>query len=147
MKGKDLSSYLFEKFYSYVREYRIHVSKNGCFYTCRKMLKTDCKEDKNAWQRHDDNCVWMVEENPLFDKPANWDTIVSECVKALQSVGLDIGACDVRVQSAKDSKGNKRKEVDFIIIEINSAPSMGERTEIEYLKELPKLLKDKFVNK
>lgn len=147
MKGKDLSSYLFEKFYSYVREYRIHVSKNGCFYTCRKMLKTDCKEDKNAWQRHDDNCVWMVEENPLFDKPANWDTIVSECVKALQSVGLDIGACDVRVQSAKDSKGNKRKEVDFIIIEINSAPSQGIRTAEEYLKELPKLLKDKFVNK
>lgn len=147
MQGKDLSNYIFEKFYSYVREYRIHVSKNGCFYTCRKMLKTDQKNNENAWQRHDDNCAWIVEENPLFDKPINWKQIEKECVKALNSTGLDFGACDIRVQSAKDAKGNKRKEVDFIIIEINSAPSFGERTEIEYLKELPKLLKDKYINK
>jgi len=146
MKGKDLSNYLFEKFYNYVREYRVHVSANGCFYTCRKMLKSDIpKEDR--WFRNDSNSVWILEENPLFDRPANWTKIVEESVKALNATGLDVGACDVRVQSAKDSKGNKRKEVDFIIIEINSAPSMGERTEIEYLKELPKLLKDKFVNK
>ena len=144
MQGKDMSHYLFEKFYSYVREYRIHVSKNGCFYACRKMLKQEFKGSKNAWQRHNDNCVWMVEENPLFDKPNNWKEIIDECIKALESTGLDFGACDVRVQSAKDAKGNKRKEVNFIIIEINSAPSFGDRTEEEYLKELPKLLIDKF---
>lgn len=143
MQGKDMSHYLFEKFYSYVREYRIHVSKNGCFYACRKMLKQEFKGSKNAWQRHNDNCVWMVEENPLFDKPNNWKEIIDECIKALESTGLDFGACDVRVQSAKDAKGNKRKEVNFIIIEINSAPSFGDRTEEEYLKELPKLLIDK----
>ena len=143
MKGKDLSSYLFEKFYSYVREYRIHVSKNGCFYTCRKMLKTDCKEDKNAWQRHDDNCVWILEENENFDKPVNWNEIIEHCVKAVTSCGLDFGACDLRVQNNTDSEGKKRHACDFIVVEVNSAPSFGEVTLEKYKVELRNLLIEK----
>lgn len=142
MKGKDLSNYLFEKFYNYNREYRLHVTKNGCFYTCRKMLKSDAPKDKR-WFRNDSNSVWIVEENEQFEKPINWKTIEEQCVKALESTGLDFGACDVRVQSAKNNEGKKRKDIDFIIVEINSAPSFGERTEVEYLKELPKILKEK----
>src|SRR5690606_37664702 len=41
LPGKTLSNYIFEKYYNYNREYRLHVSKDGCFYTCRKMLKSD----------------------------------------------------------------------------------------------------------
>lgn len=145
MKGKDLSNYIFEKFYNYNREYRLHVTKNGCFYTCRKMLKSDVPKDKR-WFRNDSNSVWIVEENEQFEKPINWKVIEEQCVKALEATGLDFGACDVRVQSAKNSDGNKRKEVDFIIVEINSAPSFGDRTEVEYLKELPKILKEKSTN-
>ena len=145
MKGKDLNNYIFEKFYNYNREYRLHVSKNGCFYTCRKMLKSDIPKDKR-WFRNDSNSVWIVEENEQFDKPNNWKIIEEECIKALKATGLDFGACDVRVQSSKNNEGKLRKEIDFIIVEINSAPSFGERTEIEYLKELPKLLKDKYIN-
>ncbi|HQJ56211.1 MAG TPA: ATP-grasp domain-containing protein [Caldisericia bacterium] len=138
MKGKDLSNYLFEKFYNYVREYRVHVSANGCFYTCRKMLKSDIpKEDR--WFRNDSNSVWILEENPLFDRPANWTKIVEESVKALKATGLDFGACDVRVQSSKTEKGKKREEIDFIIVEINSAPSFGDITAEKYLQELPKI--------
>jgi carbamoylphosphate synthase large subunit len=142
IKGKDLSNYIIEKYYNFVREYRLHVSKNGCFYTCRKMLKQDTPEDKK-YQRHDDNCVWIVEENPLFDKPTNWEAIVAESVKALKSTGLDFGALDLRVQSAKDSKGKVRPDPEFIIIEINSAPSMGDITIIKYNEELPKLINSK----
>lgn len=142
IKGKDLSNYIIEKYYNFVREYRLHVSKNGCFYTCRKMLKQDTPEDKK-YQRHDDNCVWIVEENPLFDKPSNWNTIIAECVKALQSTGLDFGAIDLRVQSAKDGKGKVREAPEFIIVEINSAPSMGEITTLKYNEELPKLINSK----
>ncbi len=138
MKGKDLSNYLFEKFYNYVREYRLHVSANGCFYTCRKMLKSDIpKEDR--WFRNDSNSVWVLEENPLFDRPTNWTKIVEESVKALKATGLDFGACDVRVQSSKTEKGKKREEIDFIIVEINSAPSFGDITAEKYLQELPKI--------
>lgn len=123
--------YLIEKYYNYSREYRLHVTENGCFYTNRKMLKADATD---RWYRNDSNSVWIVEENPAFDKPDNWDHIVGECVRGLKAVGLDVGAFDVRVQS----KGN-----DFIICEVNSAPSHGNRTSHEYAKEIPKIVKQK----
>lgn len=143
MNGKTLSNYILEKYYSYSREYRLHVTSDGCFYTCRKMIKEDTPKDKR-WFRNDSNSVWIVEENEQFDKPANWDKIVQECVKAMTSCGLDFGACDVRVQSATDPKsGEKRKNPEFIIVEINSAPSFGTKTAQKYLEVLPALLKKK----
>src|ERR1700739_25689 len=36
--GKTLSNYIIEKYYNYSREYRLHVTEDKCFYTCRKML-------------------------------------------------------------------------------------------------------------
>ena len=134
-ENDSLNEYIIEKYYNYSKEYRLHVTKDGCFYTCRKMLKEDAKE---RWHRHDMNSVWIMEENPLFEKPSNWDLIVEECVKALNAVGLDIGACDIKVQSEKgrDRGGNP----EFIILEINSAPSFGNQTLIEYEKQLRKML-------
>lgn len=142
LKGKTLSNYIFERFYNYNREYRLHVTKNGCFYTCRKVLKNDTPNDKR-WFRNDSNSTWILESNPLFDKPVNWKQIESECVKALNAVGLDFAAMDVRVQSANDKKGNKRKEVDFIVIESNSAPSFGEQTLEKYKEVIVQLIKEK----
>lgn len=142
LNGKNIENYIFEKFYNYNREYRLHVSKNGCFYTCRKMLKNDVPKEQR-WFRNDSNSVWVLETNEAFDKPKNWKDIEKECINALKATGLDFGACDVRVQSAKTEKGKERTEIDFIIVEINSAPSMGEITEQKYKEELPKLLKDK----
>lgn len=145
LKGKDLSKYIFERFYAYSREYRLHCTKDGCFYTCRKMLKDDVPKEKR-WFRNDSNSVWILEENPMFDKPKNWEEIVQECVKALKAVGLDMGAFDVRVQSAKDKDGNTRKQVDFIVLESNSAPSFGEVTAEKYKEVIPKLINDKIEN-
>lgn len=143
--GKNLNRYIFEKFYSYLREYRLHITEDGCFYTCRKMLKRDAPEE-NKWQRHDDNCVWILEDNELFDKPSNWDTIVEHSVNALKAVGLDIGAVDVKVQSATNSNGRRRNNPEFIIIEINSAPSFGSITAEKYKETIPKVLKNKYSN-
>jgi carbamoylphosphate synthase large subunit len=143
MRGKTLANYIFEKFYNYSREYRLHVSENGCFYTCRKVIKNETPEDQR-WFRNDSNSNWIVEENELFDKPTNWDVIVAECVKALKAVGLDVGAFDVKVQSATKSNGRRREQVEFIILESNSAPSFGEITAKKYMEELPKILKAKF---
>jgi len=143
MRGKDLTHYIFEKYYNYTREYRLHISQNGCFYSCRKMLKEDTA-DEDKWYRNDAHCVWILEENDLFDRPKNWDNIVAESVKALNAVGLDIGAIDLRIQGAKDSRGREREEPDFIIVEINSAPSFGDITLIKYKEELTKLLKQKY---
>jgi carbamoylphosphate synthase large subunit len=140
MIGRKLSNYIFEKYYPYVREYRLHVTEEGCFYTCRKMLKEDTPEE-DRWHRHDSNSVWFLETNPKFDKPVNWNEIVEHCVKAIKAVGLDIGACDVKVQGAKTSKNKVRETCDFIVLETNSAPSFGEITLEKYKEELPKLAK------
>jgi hypothetical protein len=142
--GKTLESYVFEKFYNYNKEYRLHVTKNGCFYACRKMLKSEFKDHPNAWQRHDDNCVWILQENDSFDKPSNWDEIVEHCTKALVSCGLDFGACDLRVQNSITSEGTVRPRCEFIVVEINSAPSFGEVTLEKYKIELRNLLIDKY---
>lgn len=143
LAGKDLSRYIFEKYYNYNKEYRLHVSADGCFYTCRKMLKQEFKDHPNAWQRHDDNCVWILEGNVNFDRPNNWSDIVDHCVKALKSCGLDFGACDLRVQNNNDREGRYRATPDFIVVEINSAPSFGEVTLEKYKEVLPQLLMKK----
>lgn len=142
----DLSNYIFEKFYSYTREYRLHVSNNGCFYTCRKMIKQDTPED-DRWRRHEDNCVWIVEDNPVFDKPQNWNDIVEDCKKALNSLGLDVAAFDVKIQSPKGKKDKINPNPDWIILESNSAPAMGEITPVKYLEEIPKIVELKMQNK
>ncbi len=136
-------SYYFERFYSFTREYRLHVDATGCFYTCRKVLKEETPNDKR-WYRNDSNCNWIREENELFDRPVNWEKIEAECVKALKAVGLDVGACDLKVQSAKNDKGTKRDEPDFIVIEINSAPAFGDITMEKYKDRLPKILANKY---
>lgn len=144
IKDKKLENYIFEKFVNYNKEYRLHCTKNGCFYSCRKMLKTEFKDHPNAWQRHDDNSVWILENSENFDKPSNWDEIVKHCVDAVVSCGLDFGACDLRVQNNFDENGDERPYCDFIVIEVNSAPSFGEVTLEKYKKELPKLLIEKY---
>lgn len=138
--GKTLTNYILERFHSYSREYRLHVTEEGCFYTCRKMIKSDTPDDQR-WFRNDSNSVWILEENEAFDKPVNWDSIVEDSVKALKSVGLDVGAVDLKVQSRFDSKGNIRENPKYIVIEINSAPSFGEITLVKYKEEIPKILK------
>lgn len=142
IEGKNLDNYIFERFHNYVREYRLHVTQDGCFYAIRKMLKRDTPEEYR-WYRNDDHCVWILEDNEAFDKPVNWDDIVDHSVKALKAVGLDIGAIDVKVQSATKSDGSPREYPKFIILETNSAPSFGDLTAQKYIEELPKVLTKK----
>lgn len=161
LKTKDVKNYIFEKYYNFAREYRLHVTEDGCFYACRKALKKGVPDDKK-WQRHDDNCVWYTETifaedgtdtkeaNPNFQKPTNWDEIVAECVKALEATELDMCSFDIRVQAAETEKGKFREKCDFIIIECNSASSFGENspnTHVakKYLEMVPKVATKKAV--
>lgn len=141
--SKTLSNYIFEKFYNYSREYRLHVSKTGCFYTCRKMLRSDVPE-ADRWYRNDSNSVWMLESNELFDRPVNWEEVERQCVLAMESVGLDFAAIDLRIQSAKNKHGEIRENPEFIILETNSAPSMGDITAIKYKENIPLIFKNKY---
>lgn len=127
------NGYLYEEFVNYSREYRLHVSTRGvCFYSCRKMLRNEITERR--WLRNDSNSNWIMETTTeLFNKPVTWNAIVADCVRALNAVGLDVGACDVKV--AKDGRHS--------IIEINSAPSFGDITLQKYITEVKELIKIK----
>lgn len=138
--GKNLNNYIFEEFVKMTREYRLHITKFGCFYTCRKLVKSDAPED--TWQKHDDVCNWVLEENPSFKKPKNWDAIVADCIKAKDALGLDICAFDVGVQGAVD--GVERENPEWVIFESCSAASFGNVTSQKYIEILPKLLIDKY---
>lgn len=148
IKGKTLSNYVFEKFYNFALEYRLHISEEGCFYACRKALKKDCPEDQK-WRHHDDTCVWFTEQNADFRKPKNWNHIVTDCVNALKAIGADVLSFDVKVQSEKTAKGENRDEQDFILIECNSASSMDNGVDeislcaTKYIEEIPKILRRK----
>lgn len=142
MRGKNLSNFIFEKYYNYSREYRLHVTEDGCFYACRKMLR-DGTPDSQRWFRNDSNSVWILQENASFDQPLNWNEIVTECVKALRATTLDIAGFDVKVQSRLDGNGRVRTNPEFIVIESNSACSHGDITTVKYKEELNKLLNSK----
>lgn len=143
--NRDMNKYIIQEYKTYSREYRLHINalENTCFYTNRKMLKRDAPEE-TRFQKHANNCVWILEENELFEKPINWDKIVQECSNALKAVGLDIGAVDVLVQAGKNKNGTINSDPRFIIIETSSAPSMGSITTEKYLKELPKIAEKKY---
>lgn len=146
IEANDIRRVLFEKFYNFSREYRLHVTEEGCFYTCRKMLKNDTPDDQK-WFRNDKHCVWIMEENEAFDIPSNWEDVVHHSVLALKAVGLDIGAVDLKIQSATKKDGvTPRENPEFIVVEINSAPSFGEETTKKYIEELPKIITRKFNN-
>lgn len=128
LKIHSPSNYIYEKFMNYGHEFRLHVTKEGCFYTCRKALKADVPEDQK-WRRHDDICVWFLEENEQFFKPNSWKNIVNDCVSALKEIGADVLSFDVRVQSPTDKDGKIRDFQDYILLECNSASSMNNGTD------------------
>ena len=133
---RNLDQFIFEKYYNYSKEYRIHVSKiSGVFLMWRKMRKLET-DPEQMWFFNNQNCVWISETNELFDCPKTIEVIKNDCINALNSVGLDIGAIDVRVQS------NERKSPDWKIIEINSAPSMSEISGQKYSEEIEKFIEN-----
>lgn len=148
--GKNLPNYIFEKFMNYGYEFRLHVTEDGCFYACRKALKQGVP-DSEKWRRHDDICVWFLEESEHFHKPNSWNNIEEDCIKALKAIGADILSFDVKVQTPIDAKGNPRAYQEFILIECNSASSMDNGTgnisicAQKYIEELPKIITRKAV--
>lgn len=145
MVGKTISHYIFEKYMNFALEYRLHITEDGCFYTCRKALRKDCPDDQK-WRHHDDTCVWLLENNESFFMPNSWKDIISDCVKALKEIGADVLSFDVKVQGAKDSKGNLREYQEYVLLECNSASSMNNGTDDisvcaqKYIEILPLLI-------
>lgn len=130
----NIRGYYFELYYNFAREYRVHCTQTGAFLRWRKLRKTDAE---NRWFFNSSNCVWVGEDNETFDVPVNMKDIDAKCVEAIKSVGLDIGAVDVRVQG----KGNTTPS--FIILEVNSAPSLGEMGNKVYAGKIEEIIASK----
>lgn len=126
----DIREYVFERYYTYSREYRIHVTKDGCFYASRKMLLTGAED---RWHRHSNNSVFINEENPQFSKPSTWNEIVDDCIKALKQMNLDIAAFDIKVS----------RNGDWIVLESNTAPSLKENGLEKYKLALTNIIDSK----
>lgn len=150
--NRNFNNYIFENYMNYMFEYRLHITKFGCFYACRKALRSGVPDDVK-WRRHVDNSVWLLENNPNFFKPNSWNDLVNDCVKVLKCIGADVLSFDVRVQSSKNNEGQPRDYQQYILIECNSASSMKSPNNNQisicaqkYLEMIPKLLIDKKEN-
>jgi len=132
----SLYNWIFEEFYNYGREYRLHVARGvGVFMSWRKLRRQDTKEDR--WFFNNSNSCWIGPGHGSFDKPKCWKAMVKAAKGALDSCGLDVGACDIRVQTSK------QEDPKFIVCEINSAPSLGDYGIVEYRKVIKKLINSK----
>jgi len=126
------NSYFIEKFYNYAREYRIHATSDHSFLSWRKLRRADAEQ---RWFFNSTNCNWVGEDHELFQRPNNWDELCNAAVMAVRSVGLDIGAVDIRVQS--------RNNPDYIVCEVNSAPQLGEVGIEHYRREITNIINNK----
>lgn len=120
---RNIEDYVFERYYTYTKEYRLHVTKNGCFHASRKMLVADAQD---RWHRHAENSIFVREDNEMFAKPKSWDDIVQACVNALKALELDVASFDVKVQN------DTNEYPKFIILESNTASALGEETAEKY---------------
>lgn len=139
LKKSNTEGYYFEQFFNGAREYRLHITENGCFMAWRKLRRNDTPDDRR-WYFNSDYCNWVGENHETFNKPRNWNLMVGESVKALKAVGLDIGCVDLRCQ------GYNKDNPEFIIVEINSAPSLAAQGIEAYREEITKVINNK-INK
>lgn len=129
-----ISNWVLERYYTYSREYRIHVTSEGCFLANRKMLINGAED---RWHRHETNSVWINEDNPQFNKPTNWDDIVADCVKALNALCLDICCFDVKVQN------DRHENPKWVIMESNTAPGLNESSLNLYREQIKKIIDER----
>lgn len=127
----DTTEWYGESMKMYAREYRLHCTQTECFMSWRKLRRSDAEE---RWFFNSANCNWVGEDHELFDRPSNWDLIVEDCKKAMVATGLDIGSFDVRIQSSSKSTP------EYIIVEVNSAPALGEQGVQIYKTKIQELI-------
>lgn len=111
LRTVNIKDFVFEKYYFFPNEYRVHIDVNhGCFYACKKVLKEDADVE---WHKHADNSIFVLvtKEHVL---PECWQKIINDCIKALKEMQLTIACFDILCSNN-----------DYIIVESNTAPSLA----------------------
>lgn len=126
----DISNFIFEKYYFFPNEYRVHIDKTyGLFYACKKVLK---EEAEVQWHKHADNSIFvLVRENSKI--PECWQLIIEQCISALKEMNLHIACFDILCSNN-----------DFIIVESNTAPSLGVYGLTYYSNHIRKYYENRF---
>lgn len=130
MNKVNLKDFVFEKYYFFPNEYRVHIDVNhGCFYSCKKIIKEDAEIQ---WHKHADNSVFVLvtEEYKL---PECWNDLINDCIKVLKEMKLTIACFDILCCNN-----------DFIIVESNTAPSLATYGITYYSNHLKKWYDTKF---
>lgn len=108
------------------REWRIHYCPALNLHFSVEKRKRYAKVGEVV--RNNENCVFKAD----FEIPENWDSALAMAKKAVEVMGLDIGAVDL-AWSGKN----------FYVIETNSGPGMGDSTSAWYAQTLVQLIKHK----
>lgn len=108
----DIHNYVFEKYYFFPNEYRVHIDVNhGCFYACKKVLLDDANVE---WHKHANNSKFvLVRAEHIL--PDCWKDIILACQKVMKEMQLHITCFDVLCCNDK-----------FIIVESNTAPCLAD---------------------
>lgn len=122
-----------EPLFNTTSEYRVHCTKDKVFFSVKKLKKPGFENDIIVNGNNHKN----VRD---FLKPRLWKELQEECVKAMNAVGLDIGAVDVGYDS---SNNNKHK---FVIHEINTNPELLENTLLAYKSEIEEMVNKRIKN-
>ncbi len=118
--------FYWEKYVHFDREFRVHVSRylRGEIFATEKVANYS-----GVWIRNLKSCKFVCQFKHPNEK--RWKQMVHQCVRFLQSIGLDIGGFDI---------GYNARRKKFYIIECNSAAGMMERTRKAYIDELNRII-------
>lgn len=126
----NIKDFIFEKYYFFPNEYRVHVDVNhGCFYACKKILKEDAEVQ---WHKHAENSIFVLLTKDHI-LPNCWQQMIEDCVKALKQMNLTIACFDVLCSNDR-----------YIIVESNTAPSLATYGITYYSNHLKKYYDTRF---
>ena len=123
----DIDKFVFEKWYSFIYEYRVQVLKGEHVCTTMKKSKSNITD---SWHKHKRNAVFYKETSPNFIKTEGYNTMIKACEEAATRLGLKFVAFDV----LSNMDGSK-----YLILESNTKPALGNWTLSKYEEKLKQL--------
>jgi len=125
--GDDLpDAPLYTKYIKKSEEYRVHVHDGVAFFVQRKARRLDVPKEKVNWKiRNHANGFIFAHKDLQYP-----EAIITESIKAVQSLCLDFGAVDVMV----DHDGNP------FVLEVNTACGLEGTTLEKYVEQFRRYL-------
>lgn len=123
----DIDKFVFEKWHSFIYEYRVQVLKGEHVCTTMKKSKSNITD---SWHKHKRNAVFYKETSPNFIKTEGYNTMIEACEEAAARLGLNFVAFDV----LSNIDGSK-----YLILESNTKPALGNWTLSKYEEKLKQL--------